>query len=519
MANALAVDACPEGVPVRDLPIDCREYAATPESLFAKLSDWDLPAIVIPHGTTWGMYTPPGSSWEKQLAGHDPRWQRLVEIYSGHGNAEEYRAWRPALGESHESLRCPAPSDGYLPSCWRAGELVEARCLELGEPARECRRRAAEARRNHVRAYTAGWQTAPGHAPDSWQDAGQCRDCFQPAFNYRPTGSAQYMLAVRESMTDSDRPKRYRFGFIGSSDNHTAKPGTGYKEFWRGEMTEGRGSDPDTTPPAFMIPDHGEPQPRSSPFDVEGSEVSTMSYFENERGTAFFVTGGLVAVHAPRRDRGAIFDALERREVYGTSGPRILLWFDLLDPDGTLRPMGSQLERAAAPHFRVRAAGSFEQAPGCPAHAHTGLAPERLDALCRSECYNPTDTRRPIRRIEIVRVRPQIAAEERLDPLIEDPWLRFECGDDPAGCEIEFDDPEFEAAGRDTVYYARAIEAPSLAIQGSDPLRCERDESGRCVELSPCDLRVPSTDDCLVETEQRAWSSPIYVDFLNTYAR
>jgi hypothetical protein len=52
-------------------------------------------------------------------------------------------------------------------------------------------------------------------------------------------------------------------------------------------------------------------------------------------------------------------------------------------------------------------------------------------------------------------------------------------------------------------------EVPSLAV-GADPLGCRRDEDGRCVELDPCSAR-PLSDDCLAETEERAWSSPIYV--------
>ncbi len=80
---------CAEGVHVKELPEDCVESAETPGELFEKLAQWGVESLVIPHGTTWGIYTPADASWDKQLSRtqHDPTRQTLIEVFSGHGNS------------------------------------------------------------------------------------------------------------------------------------------------------------------------------------------------------------------------------------------------------------------------------------------------------------------------------------------------------------------------------------------------------------------------------------------------
>jgi hypothetical protein len=507
-----AQPACPEGVPTRELPASCSETAATPADLFAKLSDWGFPVLVIPHGTTWGFYTPPGSAWDKQLAGaqHDPEKQTLIEVYSGHGNSEEFRPWNEVELASDGSASCPEPTDDYLPSCWRAGEIIRARCDAAGVGADECERRAADARQNYVNANISGHRTVPGSRSDDWLDSGQCKDCFLPSFNYRPKGSVQYIGALT-NFDDPNAPRRFRMGFIASSDVHSARPGTGFKEFGRLENTEARGP-VDPRWQRTIGGRSGEPKPESVAF-IPPAGAAGFGLLEFERQASFFLTGGLAAAHSTGRDRGAIWDALRRKEVYGTSGDRILLWFDLLNAPGGRVPMGGEVAMNEAPSFEVRAVGALRQAPGCPDSSATALGPERLERLCRDECYNPTDERKLITRIEVVRIRPQATPGEDVASLIEDPWLVHACPADPVGCTFRFEDPEHADAGRDALYYVRAIEEASKAVNAGN-LRCSYDGDGNCVAVRPCwgDYRTDDGDDCLAETEERAWSSPIYVD-------
>jgi hypothetical protein len=501
-AELAAREPCPEGVPVRELPADCFESVATPGELFARLDEWGHEAIVIPHGTAWGWTAQAGSDWALQLepAQQDPERQTLIEVFSGHGNSEEYRPWRAVEVDEDGSPRCPEPSDGYTPSCWRAGEIIRERCLAAGEPRGECEARAVEARALHLAAGNSGLLTVPGARAEDWLDAGQCRDCYLPAFDLRPAMSVQSILA---------RGDRQRMGFIASSDIHTARPGTGYKEFGRrGVMTDARGLVRPMQLPGLTPPER-EPEPRAVP--LEGAPPG-FGARDTERIASYLYTGGLVAVHAESRSRQGVWAALRRKEVYGTSGARILLWFDLVNGDGA--PMGSSVELDATPRFQVRAVGALEQRPGCPEFATRALSPERLHRLCRGECYNPGDGRRRIERIEVVRVRPRLHADEPLHELIEDPWRTLPCPSDPSGCAVSFDDPDFAASGRDAVYYVRAIQEPTPTVNGA-MLRCETDAEGNCVRTRPCygDWRTPDDDECLGTVSERAWSSPIWLNW------
>jgi hypothetical protein len=511
-----AVPACDPDTPSPDLPAECYETAATPGALFAKLDQWGFDNMVVPHGTTWGFYSPPNSNWRHQLTAEntDNNKTRLIEVYSGHGNSEQFRDFAVRELNNAGEWVCPEPQANYLPSCWQAGEIIRQRCLVEDNSADECEARAVEARHNFVQVDgIQGFMTVPGSTPEDWLDAGQARDIYLPAFNYRPQKSVQYGLAV-QNHDDPENPLRYRWGFIGSTDTHSARAGHGFKQEQRlntSDVTGVRSPFWETIFASSAV--RSEYASRSLRADEIDPVSAKLFASEFERTTSFLNVGGLAAVHSEGRSRDAIWDAMKRREVYGTSGHRMLLWFDLLQADASL-PMGSSVNMDSVPRFRAKAIGSFKQLPGCPDYVVNALEKRHLQKMSQGECYHPSDERYLIERIEVIKIRPQAVAGEAIAPLIEDSWRVFECEPSADGCTIEFEDPDFASEGRDALYYVRALEEPIATINGGN-LRTSFDENGQAVDTDICfgDYRVASDDDCHQNQSQRAWSSPIFVDY------
>jgi hypothetical protein len=515
VSEMMEVPDCPRGVPPAALPADCRENAATPAELYARLAAFGDDVLVIPHGLAWGVHAPPGARLDSLLAGgqHDPVREPLLEIYSGHGNGEEFRDLPELVADPGNPLACPAPTRELLPCCWQAGEIVRERCGDA--TAAECEARVAEARRLALEAGAAARRTLPDAPLEAWLDCDQCRDCFKPVMNLRPRQTAQYSL-VATLPSDSGAPgppQRLRYGFIASTDSHRARAATGFKQRDRTGTTDATGY-PSARLERLLDPwlvGRQEDPLRAQAVPAEPQGIRGLLSVDRE--ASFLYPGGAVAVHAEGRSRDAIFAALARRETYGTSGPRIQLWFDLLNAPGGRAPMGSEVTLAEVPRFEVRAAGDRVQEPGCAEESLRALGPERLASLCRGECYRPGSTREPIVAIEVVRVRERRSAVEAAADLIEDPWRRFDCAPDPEGCVVRFADDEFPASGRPASYYVRALQAEAPAINAAT-LRTEFDAEGNAVAVKPClaGWRTPASDDCLAPAQERAWSSPIFVD-------
>ncbi len=517
MQELSKVPVCAPDADTKSLPENCFEVALTPQDLSRKLDQWGYDALVIPHGTAWGLSNPPSADWAHELTpgiANDKR-QSLVEVYSGHGNSEEYRSWREyRMGPDGKKL-CPEPTKDYLPMCWQAGHLIRLRCNAAHQPAEECDRREREARQRELDApvgfAAAGFLAVPGARTEEWMDAGECRDCFLPTWHHNPLGSVQYILALGQDREGED-PLRFRFGMIGSTDNHNAMPGEGYKEVarWNSILLLRLGN-PDAK--RFFLPPPAQRVPESRPVtpDLYSSSWAT---WDVERTNSMSITGGLVAVHASSRSRGAIWDALKSRNVYATSGERMLLWMNLVNGPGAPQPMGSVVRMNQNPRFEVKAVGAFIQNPGCPQFQRRLLGAKKLETLCHNECFNPSNRRRQITRIEVVRIRPQHNPSEPVGPLIEDPWKTLKCAPSDAGCTVEFSDPTFVKGRRDALYYVRAIQEPSPAVNGGQ-LRCRFDSEGRCAKVNLCSgdpTKTSPSDNCLEAVEERAWSSPIFVD-------
>ncbi len=288
------------------------------------------------------------------------------------------------------------------------------------------------------------------------------------AINFARTGLGIGLLELERTGANP-----FQFGFIGSTDTHLGAPGLADEENYPGHGGAG-------VPMRRELPD----------MLLDPIEYNP---------------GGLAVLWAEENSRDALFAAMQRRETYATSGPRIILrmfagWdlpTDLCERSDFAAvgyqqgvPMGGELRSGgAAPLIAVRAmkdAGTSDK-PGLPLQRLQIIKLWVKDGVVQESVVDVA------------------AAADRSASVDTSTCTPAPTGDDEL-CAV-WRDPDFNTAAP-AVYYARAVQDPTCRWS---TMACNR-AGVRCAE--PATVRR-GWQDCCDPTfpkvvQERAWSSPIW---------
>jgi len=271
----------------------------------------------------------------------------------------------------------------------------------------------------------------------------------------------------------------YQFGFIASTDTHLGTPGAADEDLFLGHGGAG-------------VP-AGEKIPPGLPDKLE------------------YNPGGLAVLWAQENSRDALFDAMLRREAYGTSGPRIISrFFAGWDFPEELCAAPDRIERAYASGVPM---GSLLK--GEPGDA-SARRPTFLVAASQ-DVGTPASPGTPLQRLQIIKGWVD-ASGQRHERVID------VAGDADNGASVDLKtcatsgpgfadlcsvwvDEDFQP-GQRAYYYSRAVENPTCRW------------SQRICAAASVDCAVPETigegyEGCCVAehrpvVQERAWSSPVW---------
>jgi len=307
---------------------------------------------------------------------------------------------------------------------------------------------------------------------------------------------ARTALARGLGLADTEGFNPYKFGFIGSSDTHIGAGPFIEEKYWGKVPADG------ASPEARQsVPPGGAKTWDASEADASvQADAATQPNKHRQLASSQYSASGLAGVWADENTREAIFDAIRRKETFGTSGPRLKarmfasFEFDksiLSDPDlvatayATGVPQGSEL-------------------------SGTGAAPLILAWAMRDpDSY-------PLQRLQVVKVWTDTdgTAHEALydaacsGGALPDPQTH-RCADNGASVDISdcstndgtgageikalWTDPDFDPARR-SAYYVRVLENPSCRWSTWDAAR----------NGTPPNPAMP------VLIQERAWTSPVW---------
>jgi len=299
----------------------------------------------------------------------------------------------------------------------------------------------------------------------------------EEAFCARASDYVRNALKTGLLLEDQYGVNPFKYGFIGSTDNHSSAPGSTEEGQW-----PGGGGQNDNTPQNRL-----KQRPAVKDFPVD---------------SIAFNPGGLAAVWAEENTRESIFDALKRRESFATSGTRIRVrlfagWNypadldksrDLLDEaykDGV--PMGGDLPQkpadVQAPRLVVWAtkdpnSANLQKVQIIKGWAEGGQTFEQVyDVVCSDGLAPDAATHRC----------PDNGAQVNVDD------CSYSQGKGASELSATWSDPDFKASDK-AFYYARVVEDPTCRWSTHDAIAAK----------IPPPAGYPAT------IQERAWSSPIW---------
>lgn len=265
----------------------------------------------------------------------------------------------------------------------------------------------------------------------------------------------------------------FAYGFVGSTDTHMGTPGATDETNFVGHGGAGSGAR-ETLP-------------------------------EGLTDKVWLNPGGLAVLWAEENHRDALFDAMRRREAYGTSGTRIVLRF-FGGPD-------LPKDLCSAPDFVAQGYRS-----GVPMGGELGVAAgarPRFAVWAQRDVGTKAEPGTPLQRIQIIKgflegneVRyaiHDVAGSASDGSVNTETCERSGTGHDEL-CSV-WEDPAFQP-DQQAFYYARVLEMPSCrwhALQCSRAgITCNLFGASKPGYDGCCDTSYPK------QQQERAWSSPIF---------